>query len=408
MKSEIRLVDGIKITFDELAVTNPNGTPRIMILLRKKKLNPEDVPEELLYLTDKSGAFVLDVCIERFKEPVINNRGRTVPRALSLVNKQGCELPLYFRKVKEILRIAREDGWTVAHALARRKKLPAEMMMEEILFLTDSTGCSVAYYAAHQSSFPEWAKRNKEILLLGDGHKDRVIYVLARRGILPVEMMTEKVLSWTDSLGCSIAYYVVKNNSLPNWAKYNKNILMLGNGHGDCVVHMLARQGTLPAEMMTEEILKLENHAGCSVAYCAAKCNLFPEWAKRRRDILLLDDGHGDRVVHVLARRGHLPIETMTPDILRLENGVGQGVFHFLYKYKNLSPEILLLPWNENIRVFEYLRSEQFRKQERPNEQDIIYVQEQLTKLMELIQKQSLSELSTLEYEGKSNRSMDR
>ena len=108
MNSEIRLVDETTITLDELSLPDLHGTPRVMTLLREKLLNPEDVPEELLYLKDKSGASALDLCIERFKEPVpIKNDNKTdrVIRILYLVttqNEKGEYLfPHHFRSIKK-------------------------------------------------------------------------------------------------------------------------------------------------------------------------------------------------------------------------------------------------------------------------------------------------------------------
>ena len=77
---------------------NSHGTFRIIELLREQKLNSENVLAESLLLKDDSGMSVPDVCIERLKEPVSDNDGQIVPRALFLVNKSCCGLPLYFRK----------------------------------------------------------------------------------------------------------------------------------------------------------------------------------------------------------------------------------------------------------------------------------------------------------------------
>ena len=232
---------------------------------------------------DKLGTSVLNVCIERFREPVPDGHGQIVPRALFLANKPDCELPLYFRKVKEILRIAREDGWSVAHEMASQRNLPAEMMTEDILKQANKEGCFVAYHAAGNDSFPDWAKRNKD-----------------------------------------------------------KDILMLGNGKGDYVAHVLARLGKLPAEMMT-------------------------------------------------------------PDILKLKNLCKQTVFSVIVSEKYLSTQIVLLPWDKKTRVFEYLRSKQFQKQVQSKQvqskQDMIYVKEQLATFEAFIQRESISALSVIGHD---------
>ncbi len=270
----IQFIDGTEMTFDELTTVDCHGTPYVMMLLRKKLLNPEDVPEELLPLKDNSGASVLDVCIERFKEPIPDNKGRIVPRVFHLTKSNECKLPMHFREVTTILAIAREDGWTVAHNMALWKYLPSKMMTEEILSLVDNFKCSVAYLV----------------------------------------------------------------------------VLVFNN------------------EIYLEQI-------------------------KKYKKLLTLGDGCGEFVAHVLAKRGELPIESMTEEILRFENGNMFTVLDYLWKYKHLSPEILLLPWDEKTKVFEYLLSEEFRKQY-PSMEDMVYVTEQLSILAKLIQTKSLSELS--------------
>ncbi len=337
MSDEISFGDKTNLTLEDLACHDPclPDTPRIMTLLREKKLNPEDVPEELLYFTDKSGMSVLDVCIERFREPVRNENNEIVPRVFSLVDMESCKLPLYFRGVKEILAIARDDGVIAANSMVFWGSLPESMMTEDILKLTD--------------------------------------------------------------VGCSVAYNAVVNDVLPDWAKRRKDILLLGNSRGNYVVHALARFARLPLEMMTEEILKLQNRDGCFVAFHAAWHNSFPDWAKKRKDILKLGDGKGDYVAHVLARRGELPVEMMTKDILKLKDSDGQTVLAALVLGRNLSQEILLLPWNKNTKVFKYLHSVQFRKQV-PNEQDMKYVKKQITIFETHMKIKSIVVLSVVEH----------
>ncbi len=374
------------MNWSRLAITDFNGTPRVMTLLRKKKLNPENVPEGLFSLKDNFGTSVLDVCIERFKEPFINNRGQTVPRIFSLVSKTYCKLPLYFSSISEILIITKENGWTVAHEMAFQGFLSKHVITEDILKLQDKRGCSVAYCAAWYDAFPDWAKRRKDILLLGNGKGDYVAHVLARRGELPVEMMTEDMLNLKDSDGCTLAYHAAWHDSFPEWAKRNRDILLLGNGQGDYVAHVLVQSGRLLVESMTEEILKLKDRNGCTLAYHAAWYDSFPEWAKRRKDILILGNSRKDYVAHVLARNGKLPEKSMTPDILKLKDSDGRTVLSVIISERYLSPEILMLPWNKNTRVFEYLLSEKFLNQV-CNEQDRKYVKEQLSVLTDLIQK---------------------
>ncbi len=310
----------------------------VMALLRRRKLKPEDVSEEVLSLQDESGISVLDICIKRFREPVADGNGRTVPRAFFLVCKPDCGLPLHFRKVKEILQIAREDGWSVAHEAAYQGSLPESMMTEDILKLTTRVGCSVAYHVARRKNLPEWAKRQKDILLLS-------------------------------------------------------------NGYGDYVAHMLAKHGDLPTEMMTEDILTMTDSSKCAIAYYSAWHDSFPEWATRRKDILLLGDGQGNYVAHVLARCGKLPLEMMTEDILKLKNEFKRTVLFAIVSEKHLSLEILLLPWKKKTRVFEYLQSKQFQKQIKNKEDVMIYVEKQLATLGTLIQEKFISGLLQQHYD---------
>ena len=328
---KIQLTDGTEMTLDELASPDPYGTPYVITLLRERRLNPEDVLEELLPLKDRDDTSVLDMCIKRFKEPLSDDDGKIVPRALFLANKPGCRLPLHFRNTKEILLIAREDGWSVAHEMAFHGFLPESAMTEDILKLTNTSGCSVAYNAAWYKHFPDWAKKRRDILLLR-------------------------------------------------------------NGSGTYVAHVLARWGKLPSEMMTEDLLQLQDQNGCTLAYNAAWHDSFPDWAKKKRNILLLENGQGDYVIHILAWKGELPVEMMTPDILHFENKNGIAVLFAIVSGKQLSQEILLLPWDEKRKVFEYLLSKQARKNKNlQDEEKIFYVKEQI---MKLIQKQLILELS--------------
>ena len=54
MNKKILSIDGTELTLKELATPDRTGNPRVMTLLRKKKLNPEDVPEELLMLSNRN------------------------------------------------------------------------------------------------------------------------------------------------------------------------------------------------------------------------------------------------------------------------------------------------------------------------------------------------------------------
>ena len=320
----IQLTDGTTMTFDELISPDSNGTPYVITLLQERKLNPEDVPEELLSLKNNSGTSVFNICIERFKEPVIDDYGKTLPRALSLASKQSCKLPLYFRENREVIAIAREDGWTVAHEIASQ-------------------------------------------------------------GLLPKNMMTEEILSWTDNIGCAVAYHVAEQGLM--------DILMLDDSQRDCIAHMTVRLKKPTEKNIAPEILKVTNGNRCSIAYHVAERNPFPNWAKHDKNILLLGNGQGDYVAHVLAQRGYLPLEMMTPDILLLKKKNGTTVLFTLVAGRRLSLEILLLPLNKNTKVFEYLLSKEFQKQ-KPSEKDMIYLGKQCAKLATLIQKTAIEKLS--------------
>ncbi len=157
--------------------------------------------------------------------------------------------------------------------------------------------------------------------------------------------------------------------------------LAVADLHGIPRIMALLREKLLNSEMMTEEILKLKDSNGCTLAYYVAWHAFFPDWAKKRKDILLLGNGRGSYVVHVLARHGDLPLEMMTEEILRLENANKNPVLVSLVFGRHLSPKILMLPWDEKTKVFEYLLSEEFRKQVQ-SESDMIYVKEQLEALL--------------------------
>ena len=314
MSKKIRLTDGTKLTLKELAAPDVSGNPRVMTLLREKKLNPEDVPEELLHLTDNSGMSVLGLCIERFQEPVKNTYKISMLRVLSLAS--SCLLPLHFRMMKRILTITDSDGNAVAHELAERDLLPEKMMIEKILKLKNKNGCSVAYILASRNTLPEWAKQNKDILMLGQG-------------------------------GFSVACALACNNQLPK-------------------------------EMMTEEILMLRDRDGWIVACYLTDRNLLPKWAKHSRRILALKETTGKYIAYELAQRGDLPLEMMTPEMLQNKR-FGCTVLDRIVQYRYLTPEILALSWDKSTRVFEYVQKKEFRK--KMNDEDLVYVDIELSKL---------------------------
>ncbi len=210
----IKLVDNTKLTLNELIMTDPEGTPRVMTLLRGKLLKPEDVPEELLYLTDKCGTSVLDVCVERFREWVKVRKSREttdlfVPRALALAeasdNRCTCYLPLHFRKLKNILKIVNpKNEYSVAHVLASQKLLPEESMTEDILKLEDIYRYSVAYEVAQNGNLPVWARSRKDILILNDGYDTYVAHKLAEHNTLPIETMTPDILKLENTFHVTV------------------------------------------------------------------------------------------------------------------------------------------------------------------------------------------------------------
>ena len=120
---------------------------------------------------------------------------------------------------------------------------------------------------------------------------------------------------------------------------------MISDYNGWSVAHCFAFNGTLPEETITEEILSLKDHNNFSIAYILSGRENFPEWAKRRRNILLLENGH--YVVHQLAVRGAVPLSMMTPEILQLKTSDMYSVLdiliQFRIQFRNLTCDILLL-----------------------------------------------------------------
>ena len=384
MSKKIRLTDGTKLTLKELAAPDVSGSPRVITLLKEKKLNPEDVQEELLMLTDSSGMSVLDLCIKKFREPVRNKHKKFIPRALHLAGSSGkpgtCLLPLHFRMIKQILMLADladRYGNAVAHKLAERDLLPEEMMTEEILTLENKDGCSVAYLLAGINQLPEWAKRNKDILMLGNKSKYPVACELVRNKQLPEERMTKDILMLANHDSYSVAWILAIRNTLPEWAKRDTDILMLGKDKLS-VAYALARNGQLPVEMMTEDILMLREYNGWTVACYLAEHNLLPEWAKHSRSILSLKKRSGKLLARILAGKGGLPLEMMTPEMLQSIHDY-YTVLDILVKDRHLTPEILALSWNESTRVFEHLQKKEFRK--KMNDEDLVYIDIELSKL---------------------------
>ena len=157
---KIKLVDGTTMTLDELVVVDPRGTPYVMTLLRKKQLNPEDVPKKLLSLKNNFGTSVLDICIERFKEnisivqfweimglyPIFVSRARYLVLNLEAKAQRKelvCLLLPYFRKIKEVLTISDRLNISVTHELVIVGLLPIKMMTPDILKLENTLGVSV-------------------------------------------------------------------------------------------------------------------------------------------------------------------------------------------------------------------------------------------------------------------------
>lgn len=91
-------------------------------------------------------------------------------------------------------------------------------------------------------------------------------------------------------------------------------------------------------------------------------------------------------------------MEMMTEDILKLENEFGRTVLAALVSGRHFSQEILMLPWDEHTKVFEHLCSEQFLRQIQ-NEETLTYVKEEITKLMQIQSIVELSRQRQI-YEG--------
>ena len=183
---------------------------------------------------------------------------------------------------------------------------------------------------------------------------------------------------FTDSNIRSVAYMLASRNKLPEWARYDKNILILGDKGQYPVACELARNKKLPEEMITEDILKIERHDGWNVACILAEHNLLPEWAKYDKDILMLVYNNGNFVLHKLAERGALPLEMMTPELLRNKR-LGYSVLDILVRHRHLNPEILELPWDRKTYVFEHVQEMEFQKT--MDEEDLSYIETQFKQM---------------------------
>jgi hypothetical protein len=90
----------------------------------------------------------------------------------------------------EVLTLADDRGWTVAHILAAWGTLPRGLMTSEVLTLADDW---------------DWT----------------VVHVLAAQGKLPQDCMTPEVLALADLSGCTVAQVLRKNSE-----KYNLDELV--------------------------------------------------------------------------------------------------------------------------------------------------------------------------------------
>ena len=282
----IKLTDGTKMTFDELAVMDPNGTPYVMTLLREKLLNPEDVPEELLYLKDKSGASALDLCIERFKEPVPYFRTpypnvQYVQRIVELIDCINTPLPKYFKKIKRILIITNENNWSIAHSLAIRKDLPVEMMTEDILTLSDDNNCFVASLVAFRRQLPDWAKKRIDILKLSNSDKESLVaQILVNLNDFPSDMIIPEVLQLKNIRGLTVLHSFVKNKRLTKkmmmlpWSMDGKTLIyehlqseqfLKKASYEDCLYikeKLIELATSLSLKELTNNVRKIDNIVG--------------------------------------------------------------------------------------------------------------------------------------------------
>ncbi len=96
------------------------------------------------------------------------------------------------------------------------------------------------------------------------------------------------------------------------------------------------------------------------------KC-LLPLHFRKIKEVILISDSLAGSVAHELAKKGLLPVEMMTPDILQFgsstQNTLGMSVLETLIIHRQLTPEILSLPWDKNIFLFELLQDTKFRNQ---------------------------------------------
>lgn len=106
---------------------------------------------------------------------------------------------------EEQLKIANEEGWTVAHELSKFCSLPKQSISPEYVFLADSEGWTV-------------------------GH------LLALNGLLPKKYMTKKVLKTKDFDDYTIAHCLAENGNLPK-KFWNSSIFSLQTFYGFTVAH---------------------------------------------------------------------------------------------------------------------------------------------------------------------------
>ncbi len=136
-----------------------------------------------------------------------------------------------------LLRIENEDGWTVAHELARKGTLPKKWITEELLRVEDNElGTTIAHELAYS-------------------------------GTLPEEFITDNLLRIKDWVGWTVAHELAWEGTFPK-EKITDELLRVKNNDGLTVAHSLAQSGTLPEKFVTDELLRMKDKYGRTVAGC--------------------------------------------------------------------------------------------------------------------------------------------
>jgi len=131
----------------------------------------------------------------------VNMQGTKVAHKMASENSFEGIIPF------EVMKIADDDGWSVAHQLAFSKHFRPELFKKEILEIRDLQGKSVAQILAERMQEGDTVPKellDKDILTLQDIKGWSVAHELAGKCLLTEENVPKSVLNLKNFIGISV------------------------------------------------------------------------------------------------------------------------------------------------------------------------------------------------------------